>query len=417
MMEPLPPGVDPQTFALLGAFDPMLSEGALKPPEFHTSTFIARTAEELEHWFCQAYGLGMDMQNPDGLMYTRVVNPTIEIFENRVAVVEGGAAASLFASGMAAISTTCFAHLRPGDTLLHSEPVYGGTDYLFKKILPMFGIRTVGFSGQISAVGFEALCAEHRGVKMVYMESPDNPTLRLVDVPGISQVAKQKFGDECVVVVDSTVLGPVLQTVLDMGADIALYSATKSIGGHSDLIAGLAIGSIEQITLLKAFRTILGTVIGVHTAWMLLRSLETLHMRIEWTQARAQRIARFLHEHPAVDKVYYPGFEQDEEQMRRFKEQCRGGGSLMSFTVKGGKEDIFRVLNRLKIARLAVSLGGTITLAEAPAWHTHSDVSNEDQERIGITENMIRLSVGAEAEKDLIWDLGQALDSIEIKVA
>ena len=411
-MQPLPEGVDPRTFALLGAFDPMLSEGALKPPEFHTSTFIAETAEQLEHWFCQAYGLGMDMQNPDGLMYTRVVNPTIEIFENRIAVVEGGEAASLFASGMAAISTTCFAHLRPGDTLVFSEPVYGGTDYLFRKILPLFGIKTVGFSARMGTEAFLKVISGLENVKMVYMESPDNPTLTLVDVPGISRVAKQVFGPDCVVVVDSTVLGPVLQKVLDKGADIALYSATKSIGGHSDLIGGLAISSQQHITLLKAFRTILGTVIGVHTAWMLLRSLETLHWRIEGMQANARRVAKFLYDHPAVERVFYPGFNRGSEQTRRFEEQCVGGGSLMSFTVKGGKENTFKVLNALRVIRLAVSLGGTVSLAEAPAWHTHSDVSEEDRDRIRITPNMIRLSVGGEAIEDLLQDLGRALATI-----
>ena len=412
-MQPLPEGVDPRTFVLMGAFDPMLSEGALKPPEFHTSTFIARTAEELEHWFDQAYGnKGLDIQNPDGLMYTRVVNPTIEIFENRIAVVEGGEAASLFASGMAAISTTCFAHLRPGDTLLHSEPVYGGTDYLFKQILPLFGIKTVGFCGTADIEEFETLCAEHENVKMVYMESPDNPTLRLVDVPGISLVAKREFGEDVLMVVDNTVLGPVLQQSINQGADISLFSATKSIGGHSDLIAGLAIGSTQQITLLKAFRTILGTVVGVHTAWMLLRSLETLHMRVKWTEENARQVAQFLVAYPAVEQVFYPGYGEDPEQMRRFEEQCKGGGSLISFTVKGGKEEVFKVLNALEVIRLAVSLGGTISLAEAPAWHTHSDVSKEDQDRIGITPNMIRLSVGAEATGDLLQDLGQALATI-----
>ena len=401
----------PETLAIHGHYDKFRSEGAVKPPLFATSTFAARSAAELARWFDQAYGLTGPASNPEGLIYSRLVNPDLEIYERRVAEFEGAEDAALFASGMAAIFTTAFTVCRPGDQILYSEPLYGGSDFLYRLLLPQWGIETFGFDATESISDTEDRISGLPNLKLVHLESPANPTLQFVDVRGITKAA-HRHNKECIVAVDNTVLGPIFQRALELGADIALYSATKMLSGHSDLIAGLAMGNKEQLGAIKGTRTILGTMNDPHAAWLLLRSLETLKVRAEAAQAKARKVASFLSRHPAVSHLYYPGLTDDSEQQRRFEDQAHGRGSLLSFRVLGGQNAAYQVLDSLKVAVLAVSLGSTETLAEHPRSHTHSDIPIEDQERFGITDDMIRLSVGLEDADDIIADLRSALDPL-----
>jgi len=405
--------VSPETFALHGAYDTARSEGALKPPLFGTSTFVAGSACELAGWFRQAYGLDTGSpSNPDGLIYSRLVNPNLQIFEERWAKFERADASALCASGMAAISTALLTFCRPGDVVLYSAPVYGGTDYLMTHLLPSFGIWTQAFLVTDTAEQVQTALVEasRKGVvRVVYVESPANPTLALADIPGIVKLCSVA-DPRPLVVVDSTVLGPVYHRPIEMGADLVIHSATKSIGGHSDLIAGIVSGSTDLVTSIKATRTILGSMSDPNTAWLLCRSLETYKIRVEAAANKAIKVAEFLRRRPEVERLFFPGYMVDPAQIGRYSRQCTGHGSLMSFTVRGGREAAYRVLDGLRIVKLAVSLGSTESLAEHPRTHTHSDVSEDDLDRFGVEEGMIRISVGVEDADDVIDDLKRALD-------
>lgn len=403
---------------------PEWSEGAIKPPIFLTSTFVFRSAEEGEAYFRQAYGLEPTPGGqPMGLIYSRLNNPVLEILEDRLKVWERGEAAASFASGMAAISTTILALCAPGDVVVYSIPVYGGTDFFFNHILPVYGIRAIpvmageGFADRVRELGLEH-------VRVLYVETPANPTTLMTDIaaaaalkpalsrpaaPGAAAVA----AGQTILVVDNTFLGPLWQNALACGADLSVYSATKFIGGHSDLLAGAVVGRQDLVTHVKTFRTILGTMAEPFTAWLMLRSLETLKIRMEAQAANAEKLARFLAAHPAVGKVLYPGLlPPGSAQHALAARQCSGPGSLMAFEVGDGqdKQAAFRVLNRFRLAHLAVSLGGTETLVEHPAAMTHADVAEEVKQRCGITAGMIRVSCGIERIDDLIADFARALD-------
>ena len=401
----LPP-LTPETSAIHGFYDPQRSEGAVVPPIFATTTFAAPSAEALEAGFKQAYGLGQPPCNPDLLIYTRLVNPNTEILERRLAVFEEADEAAVFASGMAAIFTTINTFVRPGDTVFYSEPIYGGTHFLLSHSLPEWGVQTVPFPIDASSDDMQRLFAKYPNVKLVLCESPSNPTLLLADIP---ELARQTHEANAILVVDNTVLGPVFQKPLLMGADLTVYSATKIIGGHSHVIAGLTMGRAELITTVKGSRTIMGTIKDPLGAWQLLISLQTLGIRARAMAKNARSVADFLRKHEKVSSVLFPGFSADPEQQRRFKEQCTGSGSLLSFHIRGGKPSAYRFLNTLRLIQLAVSLGGVESLAEHPASHTHSDVSLEDQERFGIAPDLVRLSVGLENIRDIKRDLSQAL--------
>ncbi len=413
MRKELPSNVAAETFAVSGAYDPALSQGAMKPPIFATSTFEAKSASELALCFRQAYGLdtGKPAQPPE-LIYSRVVNPNLQIFEERWSKFEHAEQSALFGSGMAAISTALLTFCRPGSHVLYSAPVYGGTDYFMSHLMPALAINSHSFlvtDGQEKIARLLHRINRLGAVSVVYVETPANPTLALADLPAIVEECA-KLNPRPIVIVDATVLGPIFHRPLDLGADLVIHSATKSIGGHSDLIAGIASGKSELVSAIKATRTIFGTMADPNTAHLLLRSLETYTIRIEATEHKALKVAKFLLGHPAVDQLYFPGFTKDAEQQRRWEAQFTGRGSLMSFTVRGGREEAYRVLDKLRVVKLAVSLGGTESLAEHPRTHTHSDVMPEDLDRFGVTEGMIRLSVGLEDADDIIADLKQALE-------
>jgi methionine-gamma-lyase len=406
----------PETLMMGYGYDPHLSERSLKPPVFLTSTFVFRSAEDGKAFFELAYGLRKKRPNEEpGLIYSRINNPDLEMLEDRLAIWDEAEGSLVFASGMAAISTTLWAYARPGTVILHSDPVYGGTDFLLKQILPQFGVHPVAFNaeGGVAAMQIAAEAARKLGpVAAVYIETPANPTNGIVDIAAARDLADQLAADgrRLPLIVDNTFLGPLYQTPLLLGADIVVTSLTKYVGGHSDLIAGGCSGSAAMLQPIRGMRTILGTMCDPHTGWMLMRSLETLKIRMTTSARGAEQVAGFLATHPNVASVWYLGFLPEAHPDRAvFERQCKGPGSTFSFEVKGGEAEAFSVLNRLKVIKLAVSLGGTETLASHPSTMTHSDITREEQLRLGITPVLIRLSVGIEHPDDLIADLDQAL--------
>ena len=296
--------------------------------------------------------------------------------------------------------------------------LYGGTDHLSNHVLPEFGITPVAFDCTDDIEAIEArLDSEAPGKRLgiILIETPANPTNDLIDISMGAEIARRHSSSEhrVPVAVDNTFLGPVFQRPLDHGADIVLYSATKFIGGHSDLIAGAALGSAEMMAPVRAMRTFLGTMVGPWTGWLLLRSLETLSLRMNRMAANAARVADFLKEHPKVTNLHYLGhLEPDHPQFDLYKRQCLGSGSMIAFEIPRGEPAAFRFLNSLQLVHLAVSLGGTESLAEHPASMTHADVDRADKDRLGVTEGLVRISIGVEHPDDLILDLGQALDAV-----
>ena len=409
----------PETLMMGYGYDPSMSEQSLKPPVFRTSTFVFRSAQEGKEFFELAYGLRQQRPHEEpGLIYSRINNPDLEMLEDRLSIWDAAEASLVFASGMAAISTTLWAYVRPGDVLLHSDPVYGGVDFLLNKILPQFGVTPVGFPAEGGAVALDAAAENARGrgvVCAIYVETPANPTNGLVDLTAVRRVA-DAIGETArrpLVIVDNTMLGPLFQAPLDFGADLVVTSLTKYVGGHSDLIAGCCSGSREKLDPVRGMRTILGTMCDPESGWLLMRSLETLKLRMSAAADNARVVAEFLSRRGQVKSVWYlgqlPARHPDREV---FERQCKGAGSTFSFEVMGGETEAFAVLDQLKIIKLAVSLGGTESLASHPATMTHSDLTAEDKLRLGITPALIRLSVGIENPDDLIADLDQALAAV-----
>jgi methionine-gamma-lyase len=408
---------NPETLALGYGYEAGLSQGAVKPPVFLTSTFEFESAADGKGFFELAYGLREPNPGEDpGLIYSRLNNPNLQIFEERIAAWDRTETAATFASGMAAISTTALALLRPNDVVICTSPVYGGTHYLLTKILPTFGIETHFVSGgsqapeEMQRVGEQV--GTHR-VRLVLIETPANPSIVHSDIAAMCAVARQwSEGRERQVVtaVDNTFLGPVFQRPAPLGADLVIYSATKFIGGHSDLVAGLVSGPRHLLDPIRGYRTILGTMTTPFNGWLLLRSLETLSVRMRRQAKSAAALARLLAGHARVTKVLYPGLlEPGSSQAEIWKRQCTGPGSLISFVVEGGEAAAFEVLDRFEVFRLAVSLGGTESLVEHPMSMTHADVPPAELEAHGVASGLIRMSVGLEHLSDLRRDLRQAL--------
>lgn len=396
-------------------YKPELSEGAIKCPIFQTSTFVFKSAQEGKEFFELAYG--KREKNPDeqpGLIYSRLNNPDLQILEERLCLWDGAEKCAVFESGMSAISTVLLEFLRPGDSLLYSMPVYGGTDHFINKVLPQYGIKGIGFTPNDSKE--EILNkAKNKGVKLVYVETPANPTNALFDLSLCREIADELGTSDSpvYVAVDNTYMGPLWQHPLKLGADLVLYSATKYIGGHSDLIAGAVLGNAALMQRVLTLRTFLGNMAGPWTGWLLMRSLETLKVRMTQQAENASKVADFLAAHPKVEKVFYLGhLEPVSDQYRIFKNQLTSAGAMVSFDIKGGEKEAFKFLDALKLFHLAVSLGSTESLAEHPATMTHSDVSEEDRKNLGISEKLIRLSIGVENYQDLIWDIEQALNQV-----
>jgi methionine-gamma-lyase len=317
---------------------------------------------------------------------------------------------------MAAIATTLLAYLRPGDVVAVSHPLYGGTHHLTDWLLPQFGIRAVPFGCACDEADLEARITEAGGsLGFMLIETPANPTNDLIDIACCARIAARHSTPERKVplAVDNTFLGPLFQRPLDHGADLVLYSATKYIGGHSDLIAGAVLGPTTLVEPIRSFRTMLGTQTDPWTGWLLMRSLETLKVRMERQAASARQVADYLAGHPKVLRVNYLGrLASGTPEYDLYRRQCLGPGAMISFEVEGGVEGAYRFLNSLQLVKLAVSLGSTESLAEHPATMTHSEATEEENAAAGVTAGLVRLSVGMEHPDDLILDLEQALGTV-----
>lgn len=410
----------PESLMMSYGYKPALSEGAIKCPIFQTSTFVFKSAEDGKAFFEVAYGLRKQKVGEEpGLIYSRINNPDLEILENRLCLWDEAEACAVFESGMSAITTVLLEFLSPGDLLLISTPLYGGSDHFIKKILPRFGVHVAEFkAGQTrqDIIDIVEKTGMAHKLAMIYIETPANPTNDLIDISKTKEIAKHfsSAEKEVYLVVDNTYMGPLWQHPLKHGADLVLYSATKYIGGHSDVIAGACLGLHNLIQRVKGLRTFLGNMASPNTGWLLMRSLETLKARMDIQAFNANKVAEFLNNHAAVEKVYFPGnlSEKDGEQFVIKTKQCLSNGGMISFDVKGGEKEAFAVLNALKLIKLAVSLGSTESLAEHPATMTHVDVDAELRKELSITEKMVRLSIGIENYEDIINDLKQALDKM-----
>jgi methionine-gamma-lyase len=385
----------PETLMLGYGYDPTLSEGAVKPPVFLTSTFVFNSAEHGKEFFDYVAGRREPPKGEAaGLVYSRFNHPNSEIVEDRLAIFEEAEAGLLFSSGMSAISTTILAFARPGDAILHSQPLYGGTETLIAKTLANMNIGAVGFGDGVDAAGIRAAAKEAMGkgrVSVIMIETPSNPLNTLVDIALIKTIADEigaAQGHRPVVVCDNTLLGPIFQKPLNDGADISIYSLTKYVGGHSEL--------------------------DPHSCWMLGRSLETLALRMNAANRNGEIVAAFLHEHPSVAKVHHLAYLPEGSRAKEvYESQSSAPGSTFSFDVKGGEAEAFRVLNALQVFKLAVSLGGTESLISHPASTTHSGVPKATRDRLGVSDATIRVSIGIEHPDDLVADLAQALATLD----
>jgi methionine-gamma-lyase len=395
-------------------FDPALSEGSLKPPIFLTSTFVFESAAAGKRHF-----EGVTGKRPggaEGLVYSRFNGPNQEILEDRLCLWEEADDALTFSSGMSAIATLLLAFVRPGDVIVHSGPLYAATETLIGRILGRFGVHWLDFPAGAAPEEIEAVLAEAKGhgrVSLIYLESPANPTNVLVDVEAVVAARDRLFANEPPpIAIDNTFLGPLWQQPLKQGADISVYSLTKYAGGHSDLVAGAVVGSKALIDPIRAMRNTIGTITDPHSAWMLLRSLETLELRMTRAGENAAKVCAFLRDHPKVESLSYLGFLTEGRQADIYRRHCTGAGSTFSLYLKGGEKEAFAFLDGLKIAKLAVSLGGTETLASAPAAMTHLSVPDARKQALGISDNLVRISVGVEDADDLIADFEQTLAQV-----
>ncbi len=405
-----------QTLMLGYGFDPELSEGSLKPPIFLTSTFVFENAAAGKRFF-----EGVTGKRPggaEGLVYSRFNGPNQEILEDRLGVWEEAEDALAFSSGMSAIATLLLAFVRPGDCVVHSGPLYAATETLIAKILGEFGVSWIDFPSGATREEIDAAIAKGRErgrVSLVYLESPANPTNQLVDVEAVRGAVDAAFGDgeKPPIAIDNTFLGPLWARPLANGADLSVYSLTKYVGGHSDLVAGAVVGERDLINRIRMLRNTIGTITDPNTAWMLLRSLETLELRMSRAGENAAKVCDFLRSHPKVEKIGYLGFlEEGSRQADIFNRHCTGAGSTFSLYLKGGEAEAFAFLDALQIANLAVSLGGTETLASAPAAMTHLSVPDERKAQLDITPNLVRISIGCEDADDLIADFANALQAV-----
>ena len=407
----------PSTLMMGYGYDPVLSEGSLKPPIFLTSTFAFPSAADGKRHF-----EGITGKRPggaDGLVYSRFNAPNQEILEDRLSIWDGAEDALSFSSGMSAICVLLLTYASQGDVIVHSGPLYAATEGFVAKWLSKFGVSYIDFPAGATREEIDAVleqgktkAAEQGGkVCMVYLESPGNPTNALVDVQAV-RAAVDAAGLECPIAIDNTFLGPLWQRPLEHGADIVVYSLTKYVGGHSDLVAGSIAGSKKWMDPVRMLRNTMGGICDPNTAWMLCRSLETVELRMQRAGENAEKVCAFLAKHPKVEGLGYLGMIKDARQQDIYDRHCLGAGSTFSLLLKGGEAECFRFLDSLKIAKLAVSLGGTETLASHPASMTHLSVPDERKAALGIGDNLIRISIGIEDADDLIADFEQALEQV-----
>jgi len=407
----------PETQMMSYGYDPFLSEGAVKPPVFLTSTFAFRSAEDGAEFFDVVAGRKPQPRDAGaGLVYSRFNHPNLEIVEDRLALLDGAEAAAVTSSGMSAIAMLFLTLLRPGDQIVHSTPLYGGTETLIRKILPEWGIAGEPFADGLAPAQIEAAleAAAARGkVALVYIETPANPTNALVDFEGVTRALaafETRHGYRPVSACDNTMLGPIFQHPIRAGIDFAVYSLTKYVGGHSDLVAGGVTGSAALVGRLKATRGAFGSQLDPHSSWMIARSMETLVLRMRRAAASASRVAHWLADNPVHKlQVLHPQLNADPAYQAVYRRQCSGAGSTFSIVLDGGRDAAFAFINALSLFKSAVSLGGTESLVCHPASTTHSGVPAEVRAQVGVSDGLVRMSIGLEHEDDLIADLENAL--------
>jgi methionine-gamma-lyase len=407
----------PATLMMGHGFDPVLSEGSLKPPIFLTSTFAFESAAAGKRHFEGITGLREG--GAEGLVYSRFNGPNQEILEDRLAVWDGAEDALTFSSGMTAICILMMAYCGQHDVIVHSGPLYAASEGFVAKVLGRFGVTYVDFPAGASREELDDVLARASAqaaaqggkVAMIYLESPANPTNALVDIEAVA-AARDAALPDCPIAIDNTFLGPLWQRPLEHGADIVAYSLTKYVGGHSDLVAGSIAGAKRWIAPVRSLRNTMGGIVDPNTAWMLLRSLETVELRMQRAGENAAKVCAFLQSHPKVEGLGYLGVIADPRQQDIYDRHCLGAGSTFSLFLAGGEAECFAFLDHLTIAKLAVSLGGTETLASHPASMTHLSVPQARKDLLGITDNLVRISIGIEDADDLIADFAQALEHV-----
>ncbi len=407
--------VRPRTAVLTRGFDPRLSVGSARPAVFRTSTFVFSSPESAERAFAIGLGLSQPKEGESvDLIYARLSHPNAEILEDQIVPLEPGArAAAVFNSGMAAISTLFLGLCNPGDTFVYTTPLYGGTYHLIHNLLTTLGMRAIPVRAG-DTEGIKKAIETTANLRMVFIETPANPVLTMTDI-GAASAAARKNKNSPLVVVDNTFLGPTFQHPLSHGADLVVYSATKYLSGFSDLLAGVVLArDVELIAHLHGIRAILGNILQADECWLLDGRLPTVSLRMNRQSKNAQRIAETLAKHPKIEKVHYPTLFEDPEQIRIRKAQCRFPGAIFSIELKGGKRAAFEFLRNVQIARDAVSLGGVESLVSHPSTTTHSEMSEDDKKASGVTDSLVRISVGIEDWRDLLHDFQQALDTLEV---
>ena len=384
------------TEAVHGGQDHDPATGAVSVPIYETSTFVFESAEQ---------GGARFAGKEKGYIYTRLGNPTVKALEKSLAGLEEGEDARACSSGMAAINTAVLSVVRKGDHVVSTENLYGGTAKLFSDILPKFGIEfTLVDMSRIENVEL----AIRKNTRIVYIETPSNPTLKLTNIREVAKIAKEH---EAVSIVDNTFMSPYFQRPLTLGADVVVHSLTKYLSGHSDVVGGIVISCQDFIDKMDPVLKNTGGTLGPFEAWLTLRGIKTLHIRMERHNENAMKVAEFLEAHEKIEKVYYPGLKSGG-QYELARQQMSGFGGIVSFEVKGGLEAGRKLMNSVRLCTLAVSLGSVETLIEHPASMTHVVVSREERLRTGITDSLVRLSVGIEDAEDIIEDLHNALENI-----
>jgi cystathionine gamma-synthase len=389
-----PKKLSPATLAVWAGEDASLVQGATQVPVVYSAAY---GYSDVDTWLDVALG------NRPGHIYSRNTNPTVGAFEEKVRILEGAQAATSFATGMAAVSNALFALLSPGDRVVSVKDTYGGTNKIFSEFLPRIGVE-VDLRDTTDHAQIEAAIAQ--GCRIVYLETPTNPTLKVVDIARLSAAAHEVGA---IVLTDNTFATPINQNPLALGSDLVIHSATKYLGGHADALGGVVCGDAELVAAAYHYREITGAALDPMAAFLLIRGMKTLALRIRQQNASALRIAQWLREQPAVAAVYYPGLESHEHHDVAAR-QMRGYGGMLSFMLSGGFESVKRVLARLQLAHRAANLGAVETIAGPPATTSHVECTAEERAAMGIPEGLIRYSVGIEDTDDLIADLTQALE-------
>ena len=412
-------GLRPETLAVAFGYDPEMGMGSVKPPIFMTSTFVYPSAQHAKNVH-EAYFDGTGpLVGETNHIYSRLGHPGLDFLEKRLAAIDGAEEAVAYSSGMAAHSSIALAYVRPGDSVLHGRPIYGGVDMLYNSIMPQFGSHVAAYTdgtdeNDVRKAADEAMAKGP--LKLIIAETPANPTAAVVDLDLMVRIADEvgaKQGHRPLVVVDNTLLGPFAQRPIEHGVDLCMTSLTKYCGGHSDLLAGGISGRKELIDYLRMQRTTWGNHLDPYTSWLVLRSLESVAVRTERAMENARGVAEFLRDHPKVAGVTYLGFLEPGTRRRAvYDRQCKAAGSTFSFHLHGGEAEAFRMLDQLKLLKVAVSLGGSETLICHSASTTHYAVPPAQRLAGGITDGTIRLSVGLEHVDDLIGDLRQALEAV-----